>query len=168
MFYPPSHNGNMPAGQVPRRCIRGGQRLHLRMRIGITEVTPIKLKMLVNTRPTLGDSLICTGMSGSGPQTGIRSPIPAATRWWILPVRRRARLGSGGVVLGSTTGRTCVRLSATAAPPASAPTTSASVLVSKSSKLRAPLRILFSNRQILVGKGRGKSSNDFPFLFHSS
>ena len=51
----------------------------------------------------------------------------------ILPDRLRARLGSYGVVPGTSTGRTCVRLGATATAPASVPATSASVSVSKSS-----------------------------------
>ncbi|MDC1006393.1 hypothetical protein OAQ34_12300, partial [Opitutales bacterium] len=49
----------------------------------------------------------------------------------ILADRHRARLGSYGVVPGTSTGRPCVLLSATATPPATVSTSSASVLVSK-------------------------------------
>ncbi len=78
--------------------------------------------------PIRGVSSTCTEMCGSGPRTGIRRPIPAATRWWTQLARHRARFGSRGVVPGTTTGRTCVQLSATATPPATAAL--ASVLVS--------------------------------------
>ena len=92
-----------------------------------------KLVMWGNTRPTRGAFLICTEMCGSGPRTGTRRLIPPATRWWILAVRHRARIGSYGVVPGAPTGRTCVLLSASAHPrhPPLAPL--ASVLVSNSS-----------------------------------
>jgi hypothetical protein len=83
-------------------------------------------------RPTRGAFLIRMGMCGSGPRTGTRRPIQPATQWWIPPDRLRARPGSAGVVPGAAPGRPCVQLSATPSPPATATTTLASVLVSKS------------------------------------
>ena len=138
MCYPPSRNGNMPAGQVRRRCIRGEMTLIHRVPI-ITGMVLIRVSILsrlvmwVNTRPTRGAFSICMEMCGSGPRTGTRRLIPPATRWWILADRHRARIGSGGVVPGAASGRPCVLLSATATPPATGTTTSASVLVSNSS-----------------------------------
>ncbi|MDG1355746.1 MAG: hypothetical protein P8P90_05805 [Opitutales bacterium] len=84
-------------------------------------------------RPTRWAFSICMEMCGSGPQTGTRRPIPAATRWWIPPDRPRARIGSSGVVPGATMERPCVQRSASATPPATATAPLASVLVSKSS-----------------------------------
>ena len=75
---------------------------------------------------------ICMEMCGNGRRTGTRH-TPPAIRWLTQPDRHRARIGSSGVVPGTTMERTCVQLSATTSPPATAPTPLASVLVSKSS-----------------------------------
>ena len=129
MSCPPSRNGNMPAGQVRRRCIRGEMILIHRGQI-ITGMVPIirvsilsRLVMWVNTRPTRWAFSICMEMCGSGPRTGSRRPIPPATRWWTQPDRHRARIGSSGVVPGTTTGRTCVQLSAPTTLPVTATAT---------------------------------------------
>ena len=83
-----------------------------------------------STGPIPGAFSICTAMSGSGPQTGSQRRTPRTIRQSILPDPHRARFGSSGVVPGTTSGRTCVRLSATATPEHPHPI-SASVLVSK-------------------------------------
>ena len=69
-------------------------------------------------RPTRGAFLTCTEMCGNGSTTGrqIILPVPRP----ILRVRHRARIGSSGVVPGTTTGCTCVRLIASASPPVTA------------------------------------------------
>ena len=85
--------------------------------------------------------LTCMEMSGSGRRTGSRRPIPQATRLLIQQALFRVRLGSGEVVPITATGRTCVRLSATAATPAPVPT-AASVLVSKKASKEEARKVL--------------------------
>ena len=76
--------------------------------------------MWVSMRPTHGAFLTCREMCGNGSATGRRTIllVPRLT----LRVRHRARIGSYGVVPGTTTGRTCVLLSAAAHPRATATT----------------------------------------------
>ena len=119
MCCPPNRNGNMPAVRERPRPIHGETQLPVRMRIitgNITETILNKPATSANTPPTRGAFLICTEMSGSGPRTGTKRPIPRATRWLIPLDRHRARIGSRGVVPGTTAGRPCVRLCA-ATPP---------------------------------------------------
>ena len=98
------------------------------------EMIPIKRLMWGNMHPTPGAFLICTVMSGNGFMIGMQLILVAPKP--ILPDRLRARLGSYGVVPGTSTGRTCVRLGASATPRASAAAPLASVSVSKSSSQR--------------------------------
>ena len=56
-----------------------------------------------------------------------QAAYPSGNPVSIQQALHRVRLGSGEVVPGTATGRTCVQLSATAAPPATASTTLASV-----------------------------------------
>jgi hypothetical protein len=46
----------------------------------MTETILNKPAMWGNMQPTHGAFLICTEMSGSGPRTGTKRPIPPATR----------------------------------------------------------------------------------------
>ncbi len=115
MSSPPNRNGNMPAVRARPRLTPGAMALPARMRI-IMSADIRRLVMLGCMPPTPGAFLICMEMSGSGPRTGTRRLIPPATRWSIRPDRHRARIGSDGVVPGSTTGRTCVQLSANSGP----------------------------------------------------
>ena len=91
----------LPCGHDLRHT-HGGRPLPARMRIIIgtavlmTETILNKPAMWGNMRPTPGAFLICMEMCGSGPQTGTRRPIPAATRWLIPRVRHRARSGLRG------------------------------------------------------------------------
>ena len=82
----------------------------------MTETILNKPVMWVSMPPTHGAFLICMAMCGSGPRTGTKRRIPPATRWLIPLDRHRARIGSDGVVPGTTTGRTCVLLSAAPTP----------------------------------------------------
>ncbi len=100
---------------------------------------------LVSMRPTPGAFLICTAMCGNGSMTGKQTTrvVPSP----ILSVRHRARIGSYGVVPGTTAGRTCVRLSAQH-PPSARATLSASVLVSRqSSQIRRTRKWNFSGER---------------------
>ncbi|MEC8043227.1 MAG: hypothetical protein VX130_01370 [Verrucomicrobiota bacterium] len=130
MCCPPSRNGNMPAVRVRRRPIRGEIRLQQATRI-TRAADWARPAMSANMLLILGAFLICMVTCGSGPRTGIRRPIPTATRWWIQQDRRRVRPGLGAVALGSATPRTNDLRSVPTTPPATDPTALASVLVSK-------------------------------------
>ena len=122
MCSPPNRNGNMPAVQERPRHTHGettiaSSNANYNWDGGaMTETTLNRLVMSGNMLPTRGAFLICTEMSGSGPRTGTKRLIPPATRWWIQPDRHRARLGSYGVVPGTSPGRPCVQLSAATTP----------------------------------------------------
>ena len=75
--------------------------------------------MSASLPPTPGAFLTCTEMCGNGSATGRRTTllVPRPT----LRVRHRARVGSDGVVPGTTAGRPCVLLRRTTSPPAAVP-----------------------------------------------
>ena len=103
MCCPPSRNGNMPAGPVRPRRIRGGRRSPLRMRI-ISSSGEARLQMWVNMRPILGAFSICTEMSMNGPRTGTRQLIRTGNRD-DPQVRHRAPTVFFGAGLGTLRAR---------------------------------------------------------------
>ena len=90
MSCPPSRNGNMPAGQVRPRCIRGEIIL---TRLGqITQAVDIRQTRDVGIyMPIHGAFSICMEMSGNGLRIGIGS-YPAGNRCIdpIGPLRARS------------------------------------------------------------------------------
>ena len=84
------------------------------MAVRMMEAILNKPAMWVSMPPTPGAFLTCREMCGNGSATGRRTIllVPRLT----LRVRHRARIGSHGVVPGTTAGRTCVLLGASTTP----------------------------------------------------